>query len=166
MLNAEVGIPLSAAAKAADVALGGAHSVHRVRLSASIDQTIALTVDLERFHSTSNAALAAALVFAPPKRRGRPRRSFASAKPRLNHLSEVWTIRVDDASASLERLASHLREWNAYPRGIEAGLPFIMDAATLRALPRLALTSDKGHIDVIIEPLGTATKSRSPITVP
>lgn len=150
MFNAEVGVSLTSAAKAADAALGSAHSVHRVRLPASVDQTIVLTVDLARFHSTANAALAAALAFAPPKRRGRPRRSFASAKPRSDHLSEVWTIRVDDAAESLDRLALHLKEWNAYPRGIERGLPFIMDAATLRAVPNMALASDKGPIDVIV----------------
>lgn len=150
MFNAEVGVSLASAAKAADAALGSAPSVHRVRLSASVDQTIVLTVDLERFHSTTNAALAAALTFAPPKKRGRPRRSFASAKPRADHLSEVWTIRVDDATESLDRLAAHLREWKAYPRGIESGLPFIMDAATLRAVPRMALISAKGPIDIIV----------------
>lgn len=150
MFNAEVGVSLASAAKAADAALGSAHSVHRVRLSASVDQTIVLTVDLARFHSTANAALAAALTFALPKRRGRPRRSFESAKPRPDHLSEVWTIRVDDTAESLDRLALHLREWNAYPRGIERGLPFIMDAATLRAVPTMALDSDKGPVDVMV----------------
>lgn len=159
MFNAEVGVPLASAARAADAALGSAHSVHRVRLSASVDQTIVLTVDLERFHSTANAALAAALTFAPPKRRGRPRRSFARAKPRVDHLSEVWTIRVDDTTESLDRLALHLKEWSAYPRGIERGLPFIMDAATLRAVPRMALASDKGPIDVIVTSPDTPARS-------
>lgn len=117
-----------------------------------MDQTIVLTVDLERFHSTANAALAAALTFAIPKKRGRPRRTFGRAKLQTDHLSEVWTIRVDDAIEPLERLAAHLKEWKAYPRGIERGLPFIMDAATLRAVPRMALISAKGPIDVIVTP--------------
>lgn len=165
MLNAEVGIPLSAASKAADAALGAAHAVHRVRLSASTDQTITLTIDLERFHSTANAALAAATVFAPLKRRGRPRRAFASARQRPAALSDLWTIEVDDTDDSLARLAHHLKEWNAYPRGIERGLPFIMDAATLRALPRIALTSDKGPIDVIVTPHLAETVTPSSPTV-
>ncbi|MBI3504581.1 MAG: hypothetical protein HY059_07050 [Proteobacteria bacterium] len=132
-----------------------------MRLPASVDQSLSLTIDLERFHSTANAALAAALVFAPPKRRGRPRRSVSRARSNPNHLAEVWTIRVEDTSDALERLASHLREWHAYPRGIEGGLPFIMDAATLRALPQLALTSAKGHIDVIVQPHDVPTQARS-----
>jgi hypothetical protein len=92
-----------------------------------------------------------------------------SAKPRSDQLSDVWTIRVDDARDSLDRLARHLKAWNAYPRGIEAGLPFIMDAATLRAVPRLALTSDKGRIDVIIRSRGDAPEillSSSELAIP
>ena len=54
------------------------------------------------------------------------------------------------AQPKLDRLGRQLRDWNAYPRGIEPGLPFIMDAATLRAVPRLALTTSKGDIDVIV----------------
>lgn len=159
MLSVETGLPLATSAKVADATLGQAQAIHRVRLPTSIDQALSLTIDLERFHSTANAALAAALVFAPPKRRGRPRRSVSRARPTVDHLSEVWTIRVEDSDAALERLAGHLREWSAYPRGIEAGLPFIMDAATLRAVPRLALTSAKGHIDVVVQPHGMPTRT-------
>jgi hypothetical protein len=62
----------------------------------------------------------------------------------------VWEIRVERKPAKLERLGQQLRDWGAYPRGIEPGLPFIMDAATLRAVPHLALTTSKGDIDVLL----------------
>ena len=51
--------------------------------------------------------------------------------------------------ATLESLGSLLARWNAYPRGIEPGLPFIMDARTLRAAPLLTLSTREGDIDVM-----------------
>jgi hypothetical protein len=151
MLNHEVGIPLKWSALAADLILGRELSTHRVRIAASVDGSAALSLDLDRFHSTANAALAAAFAFAPPKKRGRPRKTRVQ-KPKLLEFSPVWEIRVQPDREALARLADHLRAWDAYPRGIELGLPFIMDAATLLALPRLALSSAKGPIDVIVEP--------------
>ncbi len=153
ILSSELGLPLAAAAQTADATLreSSPATAHHVTFPTSVDQSVALTIDLERFQSTCNGALAAALIFAPPKKRGRPRQSFASAKP-PHQLSEIWTIRVEAVPEALERLAHHLKQWNAYPRGIDTGLPFIMDATTLRAIPRMALTSDKGPIDVLVEP--------------
>jgi hypothetical protein len=60
----------------------------------------------------------------------------------------VREIRVESAPDKLERLSRQLREWNAYPRGIQPGLPFIMDAATLRAVTRLPLSTSRGDVDV------------------
>jgi hypothetical protein len=151
MLNHEIGIPLKNSARAADLILGRETSTHRVRIAASDDGSAGLSVDLERFHSTANAALSAAFVFAPPKKRGRPRRSRAQ-KPKAFEFSPVWEIRVQAEREALTSLAHHLRDWDAYPRGIEPGLPFIMDIATLQAFSRLALSSAKGPIDVILEP--------------
>ena len=151
MLNHEVGIPLKRSAQAADLILGGETSTHRVRIAASGDGSAGLFVDLDRFHSTANAALSAAFTFAPMKKRGRPKRSRAQ-KSKSFEFSPVWEIRVQTDREALTSLAHHLREWDAYPRGIEPGLSFIMDVATLQALPRLALSSAKGPIDVILEP--------------
>ncbi len=150
MLNHEVGIPLKGAAEAADLVLGTEPSTHRLRIAGSDDGSAGLYIDLERFHSTANAALAAAFAFAPPKKRGRPKRG-RPAKSRTIEFSSIWVIRVVNEPEKLRRLAHHLREWQAYPRDIEPGLPFIMDVATLRALPKLALTSTKGPIDVLID---------------
>ena len=50
---------------------------------------------------------------------------------------------------NLVALARLLARWKAYPRGVEAGLPFIMDDRTLRGAPILTLTSTEGDIDVL-----------------
>ena len=56
-----------------------------------------------------------------------------------------------DASdkANLVALASLLSSWDAYPRGIEPGLPFILDDRTLFGAPVLTLTTGEGDIDVM-----------------
>jgi hypothetical protein len=138
MLNHELGLPLKSAARVADLVLHASTAPHRVRLAATSDGAIALRIDLERFHSTANASLAAAFAFGQPRVRGRPRKP-QRRRPLIDVFPSVWEI-----------LGQQLRDWDAYPRGIEPGLPFIMDAATLRAVPRLALTTSKGDIDVLL----------------
>src|SRR6266511_1628928 len=63
------------------------------------------------------------------------------------HGASRLTNDLDDRSvSSLGRL---LASWSAYPRGVEKGLPFIMDGKTLRGAPLLTLTSTEGDIDVM-----------------
>ena len=50
---------------------------------------------------------------------------------------------------NVDTLGNVLSSWNAYPRGVEKGLPFIMDGRTLRGAPILTLTTTEGDIDVI-----------------
>jgi hypothetical protein len=140
---------LKSAARAADAVLGAGLEPNRLRFSASTDGAVALQIDLERFHSTANALLAAAFAFARPGKRGR--------RPHAQHLltspgktSTALGIRVENEPEKLERLAAQLRVIDACPRGIEGGLPFIMDAATLRAVLRLALTTRSGDVDVFV----------------
>jgi hypothetical protein len=149
MLNHELGLPLKSAARVADIVLHTAAAPHRVRIAATSDGAIALRIDLERFHSTANASLSAAFAFGKPGAPGRPRK-LRRRRPLIDVFPTVWEIRVEREPAKLERLGRQLRDWNAYPRGIEPGLSFIMDAATLRAMPRLALTTTKGDIDVLL----------------
>src|SRR5579871_5226592 len=73
MLNHELGVPLTSAARAADLVLQAHSSPNRVRLPASLDGSVAIRLDLERYFSTANARLAAAYAFGSPRRRGRPR---------------------------------------------------------------------------------------------
>jgi predicted nucleotidyltransferase len=46
-------------------------------------------------------------------------------------------------------LAMLLAKWNAYLRGIEKNLPFIMDERTLRGAPIMTLITTEGDIDVM-----------------
>lgn len=149
MLSHELGLPLKSAARVADLVLHTSPAPHRVRLAATSDGAIALRIDFERFHSTANASLAAAYAFGQPRARGRPRKP-RRRRPLIDVFPSVWEIRVERKPTKLEPLGQQLRDWGAYPRGIEPGLPFIMDAATLRAVPHLALTTSKGDIDVLL----------------
>lgn len=51
--------------------------------------------------------------------------------------------------ANLDRLALLLAAWRAYPRGIEPGLPFIMDRRTLDNTMILTLITDQGELDLL-----------------
>ena len=150
MLNHELGLPLALSAKAADRVLSAGIAPNRIRLSATLDGAMALQLNLDRFLSTANASLAAAFAFAPSRGRGRPGPARHHEQP-VGGFSPSWEIRIGDETAKLDRLARQLRDWEAYPRGIERGLPFIMDVATLRAVPRLALTTNRGDIDVVLD---------------
>jgi hypothetical protein len=159
MLNHELGLPLKSAAKVADLVLHTSAAPHRVRLAATSDGAIALRIDLERFHSTANASLSAAFAFGKPRGRGRPPKP-KRRRPLVDVFPNVWEIRIERDAAKLERLGRQLHEWAAYPRGIETGLPFIMDVATLRAVPHLALTTAKGDIDVVVVDVPDAKSTR------
>jgi hypothetical protein len=58
-------------------------------------------------------------------------------------------ICYDLAGDNVTRLASVLKQWHAYPRGIEPGLSFFMDLRQVRITPILTLTTDEGFIDVL-----------------
>jgi hypothetical protein len=150
---------LKSAARVADLVLQGSSAPHRARIAATSDGAIALRIDLERFHSTANASLAAAFAFGRSRAPGRPPRP-RRRRPLIDVFSSVWEIRVEREPEKLERLGRQLHDWGAYPRGIEPGLPFIMDAATIRAVPRLALTTSKGDIDVLLVEVPDANGGR------
>lgn len=50
---------------------------------------------------------------------------------------------------NLVALGAVLAGWRAYPRGVEPGLPFIVDDRTLLGAPILTLTTAEGDIDVM-----------------
>ncbi len=52
-------------------------------------------------------------------------------------------------AAHVGSLAGLLAAWHAYPRGVEEGLPFIMDERTLRGAPVMTLTTSEGDIDIM-----------------
>jgi hypothetical protein len=49
---------------------------------------------------------------------------------------------------NLDRLSGLLALWHAYPRGVERGLPFVMDRRTLQNARVLNLTTDEGDLDL------------------
>jgi hypothetical protein len=57
---------------------------------------------------------------------------------------------------NLERLAAALAEVHARPRGAEPGLPFRIDARTLRAGDAFTFTTDVGWLDILGTPAGTS----------
>jgi hypothetical protein len=63
-------------------------------------------------------------------------------------------ICYDSAPDNVRRLAALLEEWQAYPRGIEAGLPFFMDERTIRTTPLMTLETTHGGIDLLDRVLG------------
>jgi hypothetical protein len=160
MLSHELGLPLKSAARVADLVLQGSAGPHRVRIAATSDGAVALRIDLERFHSTANALLSAAFAFGKSRAPGRPPKP-RRRRPLMDVVPGAREIRVEHEPEKLEGLSRQLREWNAYPRGIQPGLPFIMDAATLRAVTRLPLTTSRGDIDVRLVETGDANGARS-----
>ena len=68
-----LGVPLIDAARAADTLLGAGMHPGRVRLRATRDEAVSITVDLARFHDGAVLALAAAQHLAISRGRGRPR---------------------------------------------------------------------------------------------
>jgi hypothetical protein len=50
---------------------------------------------------------------------------------------------------NVSNLAGLLAAWHGYPRGVEAGLPFIMDERTLRGAPVMTVTTSEGDIDIM-----------------
>jgi hypothetical protein len=159
MLSHELGLPLKSAARVADLVLQGSSAPHRVRIAATVDGTVAVRIDLERFHSTANALLAAAFTFGESRTPGRPPKP-RRRRPLIEVMPRVREVRVERDPDKLDRLSSELREWSAYPRGIQPGLPFIMDAATLRAVIRLPLTTSRGDLDIRVVEIRDAQRHR------
>ena len=74
----------------------------------------------------------------------------AAAAHGSSRVTNDLDICYDAADAkNVAELASLLARWKAYPRGIEPGLPFIMDNRTLHGAPILTLTTLEGDIDVM-----------------
>lgn len=77
----------------------------------------------------------------------------------VTHGSPIVTVDIDlcyaREEANLERLAAALSEAHAELRGAEPGLPFRLDARTLKAGDAFTFTTDLGWIDVMATPAGT-----------
>jgi len=69
-------------------------------------------------------------------------------------LTEDLDICYDPGPDNVRRLASLLAEWHANLRGVEPGLPFVMDERTFHTTPVMTLITDLGAIDVMDEVAG------------
>ena len=58
-------------------------------------------------------------------------------------------ICYDRAPDNVARLVALLTRWKAYLRGVERGLPFILDERSFRTTPIMTLTTEAGDIDVL-----------------
>jgi len=59
-----------------------------------------------------------------------------------------------NSAENIDRLARRLREWSAYPRGWEPGLPFELDSRTFRTMPLLTLQTSEGNLDLLDRVVG------------
>ncbi len=57
-------------------------------------------------------------------------------------------ICYDPREPNLQALARVLQGWHGYLRDVEPGLPFVLDARTLRAAEVLTLITDEGYLDL------------------
>lgn len=55
----------------------------------------------------------------------------------------------DTERANIAALVAVLRRWHAYLRGVERGLPFILDVRAVQDSPIMTLTTDAGDIDIL-----------------
>lgn len=79
-------------------------------------------------------------------------------------------ICYDTDPPNIARLVRLLLKWKAYLRGVEPGLPFILDERQLRVTPVMTLTTEKGAIDVLdmvpgVGDYGAALKVSEPVKI-
>ncbi len=74
---------------------------------------------------------------------------FAARAHGSARITDDVDICYDPTDDNRERLARTLTGWGAHLRGVETGLPFVMDAQMLRTTPVMTLVTDQGNIDVM-----------------
>ena len=74
---------------------------------------------------------------------------LAAAAHGSRRVTDDVDICYDSSPKNLKRLAATLSAWDAYPRGIEPGLPFFMDERQFRITPIMTLTTREGLLDVM-----------------
>ena len=177
LVHAELGLPLRAAAKIADATLRPGLAPTKIRLNATPDGALAIQLDLERFLTTTSAALSSARNFSVPAPRGRPPRKprqAPNASDSIPEAAKIPTVRLsafqahdadvrvplssnqgvltaiyDPSPRNLERVAAALTALRARHRGIPEDWPQAIDAITLRTVPRLALLTSDGPLDLV-----------------
>jgi len=74
---------------------------------------------------------------------------LAAAAHGSARVTDDLDICYDPADENRRRLAATLAAWGAYLRGVEPGLPFVMDERMLHSTPVMTLVTAQGNIDVM-----------------
>ena len=74
---------------------------------------------------------------------------LAAAAHGSRRVTDDIDVCYETSAQNLERLSALLEKWQAYPRGIERGLPFFMDERQFEVIPSMTLTTTEGLIDVL-----------------
>jgi predicted nucleotidyltransferase len=74
---------------------------------------------------------------------------LAAAAHGSRRLTDDVDLCYSTTSANLKSLSALLAKWDAYPRGIERGLPFFMDERQFRVTPLMTLVTSEGMIDLL-----------------
>ena len=64
-------------------------------------------------------------------------------------ITEDLDVCYDASPTNVSKLIGVLTEWDAYLRGVEGGLPFILDERTFATTPLLTLATSQGALDLI-----------------
>lgn len=72
--------------------------------------------------------------------------SVLAGSPRVTNDLDIC---YDPIGENISRLSRLLRDWSAYPRGVETGLPFLMDERAFRVTPVMTLRTAQGDIDLL-----------------
>lgn len=159
-LCAGVGVSLSAASRAADRVLDPESGAARVRLRSTVDDTVAVSVDVGRFRDGAALAIAAAMHLATPRPRGRPprRRSFELAAsieggdgPALGEPDAALRLEASLAAVvtpepSAAALAAPVQLAAALA---EAGVPFVFVGPVAGVFHRFLLRA--GSVDLAVD---------------
>jgi hypothetical protein len=99
-----LGVALADAARSADTLLNTGLTPGRVRLRATRDESVSISIDLARFHDGAALALAGALHLAVPRPRGRPRTRPEAGSAFAFSAIEMETVVRRRAMSEPERL--------------------------------------------------------------
>lgn len=162
-LAIDLGIPLVNAARSADTLIVTGVAPGRVRLRATRDGSVSVSIDLDRFHDGAALAIAAAIYLAVPKARGRPRKhsgNEAVAALSQSEMEEIVRLRALGTSKRLERAVT-LGSGMDLPESpaavvvrelLSAGIPFVVAGTTAAAFHCAPWPAE--HLDLCVDASG------------
>lgn len=147
-----LGIPLADAARAADLLMAKDPDTGRVRLSATRDDAVSISVDIARFFDGSALAMSGAIHSVAPRPRGRPRTRHLQAAAGFPAAAALGEIRRRRAATPERRLRSALaieQPGHAERAPEHAPEPASVEAVPSEVLSRLLELTDGGVSAVV-----------------